>query len=319
MKYNSVGLIIGRKCTVSCEMCCYDCNTERTEALDPDVVLKYINSAKDLPFIKLIGFSGGEAMLQYDNLKEYLRCAKEIGKYTGVTTNGFWATDFDTAKERICELKEAGLSKLGISYDEFHAEQIPAQNIINILKAAKAVGMFLTIQSSMLNDSNAGNWLGNLGSYIVDQKIDFFPCQPVGAAKKNISDDRFIRRTPVCGGICNKGKTFSILYDGAIYPCCKPFVFNTELKLGNIYDKDMDIAASLEALRSNNILFVLRNYGFDFFLDIARTELDIELPEYVISPCELCGIFFSKENIYKFIPYVYQKIKELNGKELVNV
>ena len=77
------------------------------------------------------------------------------------------------------------------------------------------------------------------------------------------------------------------------------------------------MAAALEAIRGNNILYVLRNFGFNFFVDIARTELAMELPECVICSCELCELFFRKENILKFMPYVKKKINELKSEKLV--
>ena len=311
MKYDHIGLLIGRKCTAACEICCFSSNMDCTEKLDPDVVKRYIYSAKELPFIKSMGFSGGEAFLYYDDLIEYIKCVKAIGKNATVTTNGFWASDGDSAREKLLELKAAGLDLLGVSYDEFHAKYIPAQNIINIIIQSTEVGIPLKIQGCMLNDSKVGNWMEGLGFYIIGRDFNFFPCYPTGAAEKNISESRFVRENPIMNGVCRKDRACSIRFDGSIFPCCKILVNDTELSVGNIYDEGMDAAKTMEALRGNNILYVLRNYGFNFFVETARTELSMELPERVIDFCELCKLFFCKENIHKFIPYVHKKIREI--------
>ena len=311
MKYNHIGICIGRKCTAACDMCCQSADMDCVEELDFEVVRKYIYSAKDLPYIESIGFSGGEAFLYFDKLIDYVECVKSIDKNATVTTNGFWASDEDQTMDKMIKLKEAGVSLIGISYDEFHAKHIPAKNIINILEQAKKLDIHIKIQSCMLNDSKIGSWIDNLGSHILGQSVWWFPCYPSGKAKANINDDRYIRTNSIKNQRCSTGHAYTVRYDGNIYPCCKILINDTELKIGSIYDENMDVAVTIKLLRNHNFLYILRNFGFDFYVEIAQTELSINLPEYVIDACELCSIFFCKENIHRFIPYVNKKIQTL--------
>lgn len=309
MNYETVGFMLTRKCNASCRMCCISSDPHCTEKLDTLDIKKYILSTKDVPGIRGISFTGGEPFLYYSSLKDLILYAVEAGKQVTVITNGFWASDYDDTEQRLEELKELGLKVLGISYDEFHREYVPVQNIKNILRAANSLDLPITINTILLKTSSMGALLDDLGEDIVDVRFIPFSCMPVGKAKNEIPYDQYIRHTSPKGCACRKGGVFSIDYKGDIYPCCSPYVYETQLCIGNY--SEMDVQTTLKKIKNNHILYMLRRYGFDYFLDIAENKLHIEIPETLISPCELCSLFFRKENIVKFYPYIYETLEEL--------
>jgi len=270
---------------------------------------RYIVSSKDTP-IEWIGFSGGEAFLHFDLLKELISISSSLGKSTSVITNGFWADDYEKVEKRVVELKKAGLTVLGMSYDEFHAKFVPAHNIKNLIRAAKKLDIRATIQAVILNDSNVGDIINKIGADLSCIDIQFVPCSNVGNAAKNINPDRFIRETLPRGLFCGKKGSFPVDYDGTIRPCCNPYIYETELIVGNMCE--LDVPQSLIKLKNNPFLYLLRNYGFDCFLDIVENNsLDITIPEKLVISCELCSILFSKENYYLLLPFVYDYVKKL--------
>jgi hypothetical protein len=65
---------------------------------------------------------GGEPFGDYERLVAVVRAAREAGlEGVGyVETNGFWATSDAVVRERLTELREAGMRQISISCDVFH-------------------------------------------------------------------------------------------------------------------------------------------------------------------------------------------------------
>jgi MoaA/NifB/PqqE/SkfB family radical SAM enzyme len=72
--------------------------------------------------IKQIYFEGGEAFLYYPILVEAVGRAKKLGFWTGIVTNGYWATGMEDAWMWLKPLAEAGLDALEVSADIFHGQ-----------------------------------------------------------------------------------------------------------------------------------------------------------------------------------------------------
>ncbi|MDY6229092.1 MAG: radical SAM protein [Clostridium sp.] len=306
MNYNSIGITIGNKCNASCEICCMSSNPQSNSIISIEEIKKYLESIKNNNNIRVISFTGGEVFLYYNQLKELILFVNECDKVSTITTNGFWAKDLNSTIEILNELKLLGLGGITVSYDEFHQKYIPITNINNILIAGKEVDLPVSIQSVIIKRS-VNKWIDSLSDNLVNTSITFVPCFPVGEAQRNIDNNQYIREKSLYGLKCRKNGAYSVTADGNIWPCCSPYITETALLLGNIAD-DKTVDNTIRKLRTNIILYCLRNYGFDIFIDYARENLSIDLPEKVISSCELCGIIFKKEYIKKFIPYLKEKL-----------
>jgi hypothetical protein len=309
MEYGEIGIMLLRACSASCGICCIESNPRCTEKLDIELVKKYILSTKNISQITGIGLTGGEAFLDFETLKELVEFTVKCGKDSTVMTNCFWAKSYETAYSKLAVLKKAGLMALGASFDYYHNEYIPESNIRNALKAARQLSISTAINTMKTADWQMGEVFSRLGEDLAETVVQAFPCYPVGGAKKAITKDKFIRKTPSFHCKCRSGGTYSIKYDGVIYPCCSPYVFETELSFGNY--ETSTAKDTLKKLKNSRIMYVLRNFGFDYFIRIAENELGMKVPEYVISSCELCAMFFSKENINRFYPYVYETTEKL--------
>lgn len=95
-----------------------------------------------------------------------------------------------------------------------------------------------------------------------------------------------------------------------VYPCCSPLGKKTNFKLGNI--RDTTSKEIREKLQKNFVLHILRNYGFDPFVDWANNN-NIKLPDRITSSCDLCAMLFTEKNMLKILneqKYIKEKIKE---------
>ncbi len=84
-----------------------------------DVVLR---QAKEVGGIREIYFEGGEAFLYYPILVEAVSRAKQQGFWTGIVSNGYWATSTEDAWTWLKPLVTAGLDFLDVSCDSFHGQ-----------------------------------------------------------------------------------------------------------------------------------------------------------------------------------------------------
>ncbi len=76
--------------------------------------------ARELGSIDSIYFEGGEAFLYYPILVEAVSRAKKMGFWTGIVTNGYWATGVEDAWTWLQPLAAAGLDRLEVSCDDYH-------------------------------------------------------------------------------------------------------------------------------------------------------------------------------------------------------
>nr|WP_294485565.1 radical SAM protein [uncultured Anaerosporobacter sp.] len=307
MHYDTIGITIGTYCNANCSICCMS-NEEKTK-IDIEKVEQYIQSTKNYDKLKNICFTGGEVMCYYDELIKLISLANNCGKTCGIITNGYWGKDLVDCKNKIKTLRSNGLKYITLSYDEFHEKYIPIKSIINIIQASKELDVKISIQSVTLKNTYNSKWISQMGAYLEDVNINFVPCMPTGNAKECIDTDEYPRLYEINGLKCRKSGSFSITSDGKIWPCCSAIITETALVIDYL---GYDIVDTINKLQCNVILYALRNYGFDFFIDIAERELNITLPKYVISSCELCSLLFSDKYIEKMYAYTKKKLLILN-------
>lgn len=309
MLYNTIGILLSNKCTATCKTCCFSCSPDCKTTIDFEQIKKYIRSTESIEDIQSISFSGGEAFLFYDELKELISICKSIGKKALVITNAFWCTTLEETEKKLDELVEAGLNVISVSYDEFHSEFVCTDNIRNLLHVARKKHILNAIQSVRVKGDGGISWINELDEDLYDVALDFMLGCPVGRAADEIEQERYIRKTDARSCLCRAHKTFCVDYNGDIWPCCSVYMHKIALKIGNI--KEINCEQTLQNLKNNNFLFMLRNKGFEYFIDIAKNKLKMSVPDKVISSCELCQLFFNDNNIIKFIPFIYRDMQNL--------
>lgn len=308
MNYNTLGFTLHRKCNAKCDMCCFSSNPHCKEELSVERIKDYIDEAENIQQIQSIAFTGGEPFLSYEKLLSLVMYATSKGKRATCVTNGFWATDYDTAYNKLKELVDAGLKHLSISHDNYHKEYVKTDNVVTLLKVATHLNLPHTVAMVKIKNEKVSKIIENLDSALYGSNIQIVPCLPAGGAKKTFEDNMFDRTLSSNGLRCIYGGNLVISYDGKIYPCCSQMITCVDLSIGNF--NDLSLTEALKKIKNNSILYLLRNKSMDFFTDVLK-ENGISVPERVVNPCELCAFIFKKEHMKLLFPYIQNEINEL--------
>lgn len=307
--YDTLAFALTKRCTAACEICCFSsCPTDK-ETLNLDRVKQYIEESKDIEEIKTIAFTGGEPFLLYDDLLELVSKARNAGKRVNAITNAFWANTESIALEKLGALKSQGLNFLSLSFDSYHEKYVDVNNVRNVLRAATDLNIPTAISIVKVKNENIGHIVDRLGDAIYTSDIKVAPCLPSGRAAVNFSIDDFDRTINVDTCKCEYGGNLVVLYDGKVYPCCSQAVVDMDLSVGNF--NELNLHEVMKLLKNNALLYFLRNANFSFYVDYAREKLKMDVPNKVVSPCELCSILFKDNKVDLYYEHVERMIREL--------
>lgn len=132
------------RCQARCAHCLMKSAPERPERLTLEQIMKLVDHLVSNTAVKMVVFTGGESTLLGDDLLEAISYCAARGLLTRLVTNAAWATDDQLAKRTIRDLRDAGLSEINYSTDDFHCAWIPFSNIERAWRAAKDEG-FLSV------------------------------------------------------------------------------------------------------------------------------------------------------------------------------
>jgi Predicted Fe-S oxidoreductases len=310
--YKTLAFTLYSKCSAACSMCCFECTPQSSDKLDVERVKDYIKESAEIDEITTISFTGGEPFLKYNLLLDLVKFASMYNKRVTTISNGFWATSYEVAYKKLSELKANGLQHISTSHDSYHKEYIKTEYVANLLRAASDLGLASTLAIVKMKDEDIGEILNKLGNSIYSTALEIVPCLPAGGAKKNFSNDSFDRTISTNQGLpCIYSGNIVVGFDGNIYPCCSQVVFETGLSIGNYHD--LNLKEALLKTKNNGLLYLLRNKNLSLFSEFAKESLNIEIPEKVVNPCELCSILFQKKNLPKYKEFIEQNIQKLTN------
>jgi MoaA/NifB/PqqE/SkfB family radical SAM enzyme len=157
----SGGILLSYRCASGCRHCMYACSPRWTgDWISGDNLRKVLTQLSDRilpgPFgANRIGvnyglhFTGGEPFLNFDLLKNAVRIAHELQiPSTFVETNGFWCVEDHSTRERLTELRRAGLHGMLVSVNPFILEQVPFERTERAIRIGREVfhGNLMTYQ-----------------------------------------------------------------------------------------------------------------------------------------------------------------------------
>ncbi|MCY7230080.1 YydG family radical SAM peptide epimerase, partial [Streptococcus agalactiae] len=262
--------------------------------------------------VELVSLTGGEALLRKSKVLETIHRLSILGKDVTLITNGFWATNDKNTKSLLTSLRTAGLRYLTVSYDNYHSEYIPVDNIKRLFLHIKKFDIEVALNMVVDKKNRGVDLLDKLGESIFGVPITIVPASPVGRAKNLNMEDLYLKTIDELELTCPAtGWEFVIHHDGYVYPCCSPSVFETNLRIGSI--GDADISELEDKFYSNMLLYILKREGFTWFID--KMKLDLTGKKFV-SSCEVCKFIFSDMNKIKSIT---DDIKEYYVKEFENI
>ncbi|AQT69343.1 molybdenum cofactor biosynthesis protein A [Anaerohalosphaera lusitana] len=136
------GLMLTYKCSAACAFCYYNCSPDKGGLMKTETAVGAWESLERLAGARAsVHITGGEPFLYADRLAEVLNEAKRMGlrPADSVETNASWAVSSSVIERNVRLLKDAGVERLKISWDPFHAEYISTDKIKRLASAAEDI------------------------------------------------------------------------------------------------------------------------------------------------------------------------------------
>ena len=320
MRITNLAVLLTDKCNAACKMCCFSCSPRGQQVLDKETVFSYIQQASEIETVKNISFSGGEAIIYYDLLKECMEYALSFGLYSTLVTNGFWAADIDKGYKQIAGLVRCGLRQMSISVDKFHQEFVSVHTVNNAMTIAQSLNIMSAITMADLKDSeNSMQAMSQLRPNIYNKDLIIYPVFPAGAATEHILEDKLIKVASKYEQKCNFDHAITLLFDGTILMCCSQFSKNIPIThLGRVGETTLKEAIS--NISSNDFTYVLLKKGFNWFVDLVENTLKKPLEDKYSVSCHLCHTLFSDAKLVEMItPYVKKEANNLRTRSLLGI
>ncbi len=248
MALNTLAFLLGYRCGVRCRSCLWGERLGDRETVDPVEACNWLEQARAIADIRLIGFSGGESFL-------YLRQIKEIAGFAwtrhatpcAISTNSSWALNADQATRLLAPLHALGLRELLLSVDDFHQEQVPLERVGFALAAARQLGIRCTLQCVVTETSRKlAHYLEALGvspesarpGHEGDLRATEIYCTRLGAAA-GLPPSAFAPKPGALSSYCSMLGPLVIAPHGDVHLCCGPAFSIPALTAGNLRREEL--------------------------------------------------------------------------------
>jgi hypothetical protein len=134
-----IGLILSYKCQSACAHCIYNCNRNWKEWITRDDLQAALEIMVVWQHAFQVHITGGEPFLNFPLLLEAIEIAASLGIPRYLETNAGWAVHERLVEKRFRALHKTGLQAILISVSPFHAESIPLERSLMVIRRAKEV------------------------------------------------------------------------------------------------------------------------------------------------------------------------------------
>lgn len=301
MEYNHLGILLTEDCNARCKMCCDSRGLVRGKTLTEDELNKILNNVRECKQINAIGITGGEPLLYPELIDQIMNFDFDRDIMISIKTNGFWGKDKTKAKNIIKKYKNK-LSKISLSYDEFHMEFIDIECLKNIIMVSKDYNIPTDIVGCFLKDGlTPGDILNLFGESAYYTKFCYQPVISTGSGKL-FTEDRYIKLLDTDKDIlkCTASIEPDLLINPRleVYPCCSQVIENTILQVGNL--NESSLAECISDIKYNYIFYTIFTEGFHPFIKILKGKC-IDYPKKIANPCEFCEFLFKDDWFLKIL------------------
>ena len=271
------------RCNIRCEHCVATQDLPAGQKMDHDKA-KEIIVAMAQAGVGGISFSAGEPFLYFNEIAELVKLCRQIGIYTRIVTNSFWAKTAESSDRHVSELKKNGLCQLRLSYSRWHQKNINRNHVLNAARSCQKIGLnyfisFITDFSK--EDDPHEQFLRNHG-------LTFFP-EPVIYAGRAASFKRRPILTDYQANCCDMNPYLTPDLD--MHACCDAgshFLETNFFYLGNLNENTIEqLFTRTETDRLHNLI---RNMGITNIASFTGMKAR-EIITY--SKCELCRKLFN--------------------------
>lgn len=247
-------ILLTFQCNLTCSHCLFECGPSQTECLSTPQVKHLIDQACGVSTIKSISFSGGEPFILGEELAEVVRYASRVGFDTECVTNSYWAKSESTAYKRLTILKDAGLSVISLSVDDFHQEQLPLRYVRNAYWAAQDLGLRVALITSThrsgnlrrlkikerIGDAQIHNARQTAGRNRLPQTILIQSAfMPAGRGANIPAEEREYKDELSTGPCTSILRDLSVLPSGRLLPCCSISDISQSGTTGTLFESSL--------------------------------------------------------------------------------
>jgi MoaA/NifB/PqqE/SkfB family radical SAM enzyme len=284
------------KCNSQCIHCQADASPSKNEVMNVKDAHNYLAEAATVANLKSFMVFGGEPMLFPERAIAIFEKAHQLGiPRIDMITNGVWGRDKEKAEKWAERLKAAGLNKVDMSVDAFHAEYTPIEYPQNaalaLLKAGVEgikwnVAVLESIDAENEYDKKTKQLLKKLEPIGLD--ANFVKIAPMGRAAQNLRE--YFQRTPLdgpCEGEPLIGNTLTdpdsicIEPSGSVDVCF-------HLSIGNAKEAPLSRIISEYDWRENPVIRTLVQEGPTALLKLPRVHGYRFQEKDYINKCHLC-------------------------------
>jgi MoaA/NifB/PqqE/SkfB family radical SAM enzyme len=284
-----ISLVLSSRCNASCSHCSTNCGPHRTEALGQDEIIRLMNETAAIDDGRPLEFhiTGGEPFLDFDLLVAIVAHGTGLGGLVTCLTNAFWARSTESAREKLTQLRDAGLDLLGISVSRFHERYVPLSRVRLALEVAASVGVRTQLQGSVTaSDFEPGAALSRWKHSLRADHVAIFPVIPCLREGAHLPDDEYCRQEGLPTHAC-PDEQVCIEADGTAFSCCGQKRSTGFLAIGNI--REQSLATVHQRFKRAGRQRILRDHGpIAFARGAIAAGLGHLLRESYAGPCDLC-------------------------------
>ena len=323
--WRSAGLLLTYKCNAACEFCYYNCSPQQNGLMTVDTAISVWQSLKNLagdaaPVVSgvepKIHITGGEPFLYWERLLEILSEAKkqDLGTVDMIETNGFWATDDNTIRQRLKSLDELGMRRLKISCDPFHQEYVDIEPVRRLAsEAVETLGAdrvlvrwqkYLPVrQAGLDNPVDMKSLSPSQREQHYVRCVKEYPCRFTGRAAGKLAE--LFADKPL-EALASKNCKSAFLGAKGVHIDPYGNVFSgtcSGIILGNINQKSLENIWQEFQPAQNEIINTLFNYGPAGLLKEAEKH-GYKAKRFYADKCHLCTDirqFFYENDLYKSV------------------
>jgi organic radical activating enzyme len=284
---HAVSIMLTRRCNMTCAHCSVKSGPKIREEPTREELIATLHAAADAG-IQSIQITGGEPMIREDIVFDLLKVAKKRGMIATMSSNGFWGKKQATAWRTVSALKRAGVARITISYDRYHAKFQGPEPALNIARAAEWFNLPLNINiTRVVNDPEIANIVAPFEKRH-QLKMRFYDVQEIGRARELPIAELRGETSGYCTACCIP----AITDDGRVTACNGPSYFlddSSPLVIGSF--KTTPMAELLHEHTNDPILETIRRAGPERLLrelEDAGVARELGIRRQHSGLCDLC-------------------------------
>ncbi|MCP4116217.1 MAG: radical SAM protein [Desulfobacteraceae bacterium] len=242
------------RCNLRCGHCVAKGEIPETSTMDLGRAREIIHEMAEAG-VKGISFTAGEPLIFFNEINELVRLCRDLGIYTRIVTNSFWAATREKADQVVTALQKSGLCQLRLSYSRWHQEGVAPRNVVNAATSCQKQGVdyFVSFVTDFSEQDDPHE------AFLRANNLRFFP-EPLIYSGRAAGFDHGGIRTDFQANRCPMNPLLTPELD--MYACCDAgshFTDTNVFFLGNLAESHVD--ELFKASETNRLFHLIRTAG----------------------------------------------------------